>query len=314
MKIRRCLKQKLAGLGVLIALIAITCSCIGQNTIPVPLPFLVTVPKKFETTKSHDASEIPFGTRPEYIRRYQQVFDSSQFPELGTEGAFLYRIFVRPGCNGLNNALFSNIVFRVSTTTNAVDHLSNTFAENVGKDEVTFAAIPIYAVEGADLDCARGGNLGFGDPVDVQNSFLYRPTDGNLLLDITLPTSRKYDTTFQLLNETVRIANDPVSRIAAFSPDAKVADVADTEGLVCQFQFLGIPKLVVSYETNNVILIWPSEPHPTRLQMSTELREGAEWKDYNGTASDNTAWRTVILPHAALANRQFFRLLWGKVN
>lgn len=91
MKHWRRLKQKLAGLGVLIALTKNHDVCMGQDMIPVPLPEKLTIPSNLEEHKLLDSSPDPFA-RCSPIH-YQQLYSSNYFHQFPPDGAFLLMSF-----------------------------------------------------------------------------------------------------------------------------------------------------------------------------------------------------------------------------
>jgi hypothetical protein len=112
--------------------------------------------------------------------RFQQVYSATDFFRVTTNtGAGLVdSIFFR--LDATNGTAFSgiarNLEIRLSTTTKGPDSLSPVFSENIGSNErVVFG--PVDTLISSDVPYAFTLRIDFATP------FLYRPADGNLLVD-----------------------------------------------------------------------------------------------------------------------------------
>jgi hypothetical protein len=143
--------------------------------------------------------------------------------------------------------------------------------------------------------------------------FFYDPARGNLLLDIRssgidwAPNPRPLSGSSLDAHD---VPGDSVSRAVAFSLDTDIAEMVDSTGLVTAFGFYPTLNLAVRYETNSVILNWPTKPRPFRLQWSDTVGSGPPWSDYPGTIGGNSEYQELILPAESLAARKYFRLFW----
>ncbi len=107
--------------------------------------------------------------------RYQQVYSSSDFTYWG-EGAWqITQLSFSANFNGETYTL-PNVQINLSTTTKAIDGLSMAFAENIGSDN--------QVVYSGPLQLSAPTTAQFNFHIRLQDSFLYDPTAGNLLLEV----------------------------------------------------------------------------------------------------------------------------------
>lgn len=87
-------------------------------------------------------------------------------------------IYFRVDENALafGSARFSDVEFRLSTSSRQPDGLSALFSENIGADETT-----VFGRGALTLDWSRGQ---FTTGIQFDRPFLYNPAAGNLLLDM----------------------------------------------------------------------------------------------------------------------------------
>ncbi len=165
---RRC--SKLSWLGLAQASLVTAAYCAG---------FGITVPNEFFNRIGNSASELPFDTGTNSIR-YQQVFDASQFGQIGPGGAVITMLSFNVAASGQGfDTTLPSIRIDLSTTTKLPDALSPTFADNVGADDaIVFGTGP--------LSIRAGGPAGgaFDIHVPLARPFFYLPSAGNLLLDV----------------------------------------------------------------------------------------------------------------------------------
>jgi hypothetical protein len=135
---------------------------------------------------------------------------------------------------------------------------------------------------------------------------------GNLLLDLRSPgIDLAGGSLGRSLLDAQDVLGDSVSRAVAFSLTTDTAEVLDTVGLVTAFQFYPTPILTVRYETNNVILTWPTWPKTFRLQWSDTVGPSAAWSDYPEPIGGGDLYQELILPATSLNAPKFFRLYWN---
>lgn len=142
--------------------------------------------------------------------RYQQVYSAGAF------GSSVFIDAVRFGNTLYGGTITSgDYLVRLSTTTAAVDGLSTDFEANLGANTTTFFS----------------GFLSGGVRI-AGLSFLYDPSFGNLLLDVTVFSQEsRYDNPFDSDTDM----GDQMSRVALYSWGAGPA-TADTYGLVTTFE------------------------------------------------------------------------------
>lgn len=286
----------------------------GAAQFPFPPGISVVVPKEYETTNTFQSSDIPFGLRTPV--HYQQVFDASEFTKVPQGGAFITDIYIGNGCGGGNTAFTTNLVANLSTTTKSPDGLSSRFAENVGADSTTVFTPKEYHVEGS-LRCGPGffTKSEFVSPMHLDVPFFYNPSKGNLLLDLKVPVHPFFSKNLsfdRMLNEIASNEGDAVSRIVSTdSIDSPTANVVDTAGIVSFFVIWGVPKLFIGYATNNLVLAWPKDPEPAKLQVVDQITAAAAWKDYAGTITTYAIYRQTVVTPESRTKQQFFRLYWN---
>jgi hypothetical protein len=172
-------------------------------------------------------NSIPFGNTGSFTR-YQQVFGASAFSSLtgpvsiNSLSFFAHAQSCIPfyGCYPQEQSLAAGTyTVRLSTTSRGADGLFTTLNSNVGSDVVTFFL----------------GSLSNTLTINGATSFLYDPSMGNLLLDIS--------TSSQIANGTFFSASssrsDQMSRLwSSNGTTAATATVAArTVGLVTQFGY-----------------------------------------------------------------------------
>ena len=125
-----------------------------------------------------------------------------------------------------------SLIVALSTTDRGPDELSTTFADNVGPDNtIVFDGTVNFESSGS-----MGLDLGVFDiTINFTTPFVYDPSAGDLLLDITNTSD------FSLLTALItldgqRELGDSVSRVFSLEtmPEAITGD-ADTTGLITQF-------------------------------------------------------------------------------
>lgn len=170
--------------------------------------------------------------------RTQQVYESQLFTNFDgprTITGIDLRTFpgIAPSLFFGNTVNVSNVTIRLSTTQRGDEGntLSATFADNIGADDTV-----VYS--GAlTLTTAANGNLPvspFDYTIVFQTPFLYDPTDGNLLLDVNIPTSASVTTAgFGFLTfDTVNALNDGVYSIFNGSNGNAASGTAGTSGAI----------------------------------------------------------------------------------
>jgi hypothetical protein len=142
----------------------------------------VIVPNSLATVEGNENNCFPFGfCEGNGTMRYQQVYASSQFSGPILIGQILFRPDATFG--GGFSALLPDIQIDMSTTREAADALSTTFADNVGPDDtIVYArgALPLFS----SFTGPAAGPKTFDITINLTTPFLYNPAAGNLLLDV----------------------------------------------------------------------------------------------------------------------------------
>ena len=180
--------------------------------------------------------------------RYQQVFDASQFSHLNNGGGLINRIAFRGHGPGIPfTGSVPQLEVSLSTTSQAPDGLSSTFADNVGSDNTQVFSGPLQTAVTFD-----GDPTNFQVVINFTTPFFYDPNKGNLLLDISnLEGGVEVPPDDQELDGT-NAAGDSVSRVYNFG-DASAAtagqtggvDEKDTYGLITRFNAINAVSRMV---------------------------------------------------------------------
>jgi hypothetical protein len=208
----------------------LTCAVLLVGVLPYTTQAgFIVAPNANALTEGNFSNAFPFTSTN---RRYQQVYDSSQFSALsGPE--FLDQIAVRPDRNtGSFTLSFTNIDIRFSTTSKVPDGLSLTFADNIGADETLVYSGPLTLTTASTGPA--GGPKDFDLIINLQTPFLYDPSLGNLLLDVTTSTTNGVSRQLDAVND-FGDHDDFVSRLSG--PAGALIGNADNVALVTQFQF-----------------------------------------------------------------------------
>ncbi len=176
----------------------------------------------------------PFALAYHDTQHYAQVYAASQFGLLLTNGGYINAIGFRGG-NTSTRMVYGMTIY-LSTTSHAVDGLPTDMASDLGPDSVHVYTFN-YSLN------AISGTLPQPAPFDMviplQTSFFYNPTNGNLLLYMTVSDSSATEYA-QPYVDTVESSSDSVSRKHWDATDTH--SWLDSYGAVTQF---GITPIVV---------------------------------------------------------------------
>lgn len=135
-------------------------------------------------------SPTPFDYYGSAGSRVQQIYASSFFPGTELVTGFSFRAYpgAAPSFFFGNSVDISDTVIQLSTTTAGADESwslpSATFADNLGADATT-----VYSGSLDLTTAATGvGAQPFDYTVSFSTPFLYDPADGNLLVDVLIPS------------------------------------------------------------------------------------------------------------------------------
>jgi hypothetical protein len=186
----------------------------------------VTVPSNVGGGEGNSDNLYPLNGAP---MKYQQVISASEFRNGPTR---ITGIALRPDAVG--GAAFSETIGSVrislSTTSRTTATLSQTFADNVGSDQVVVydGELPLSSA----FSGPAGGPMDFDIVISLQTPFSYDPTAGNLLLDVR-NLSGGVTTLLDAQDapdSTARVWSDTVD-----SPTARSNDPYPSVGLVIRF-------------------------------------------------------------------------------
>src|SRR6266567_4762357 len=194
---------------------------------------VIVVPNSLAGVEGNLNNGSPFGIDGIGIatQRYQQVYSASQFGS----GGLITQISFRPDGPGGGGFSFtiSNIRIDLSTTSQAPDGLSTTFANNVGADDTTVFSGPLSL--SSSFTGPAGGPKAFDITINLMIPFPYSPGSGNLLLDVRNFSGR----TAALFSsfDAEGTFGDSISRIYSTSSNGvgDATGTADSIGLVTQF-------------------------------------------------------------------------------
>lgn len=199
----------------------------------------LVVPNGLSTTNGDTGNLYPlFSAKP---IRYQQIYNKGQFFRFGGKPQMINSIAFRAHPSGIAfTGSVPQLEVNLSTTTKTPDALSNSFADNVGSDNLQVFSGPLEVVANNSQSSARPNS--FDIVIKLTTPFLYDPSKGNLLLDIrntqggtqTPPLDQEIDAT--------SAESDSVSRVYNYGDSAASSAGStggrrenDTVGLVTRF-------------------------------------------------------------------------------
>jgi hypothetical protein len=255
----------------------------------------VVAPNSLENVEGNSVGSFPFdGFRRSM--RFQQVYDSSQFSQIADGGGYLLLIALRAEgtCSrstGIGQSI-SNLQISLSTTTRRPDALSSVFAENVGIDETI-----VFGPRASRLDgiCTPNGPRPFTAIFRFASWFFYRPTDGNLLLDIRNISGPDDDGSLAIIDGE-DTTGDSISSIVAFDSNALSASEVSSFGYVTYFNIQPTPRLHLALMLTNLLFRWVNHPGNWALQRTAVLGAGMIWQPAGGTVTTNAGYRESPCP------------------
>ena len=156
----------------------------------------------------------------------------------------------------------------------------------------------------------------------LKTPFLYRPSQGNLLLDLIVPKPfPEFEDPWSgyippFFSEAVDETGDETSSLVAIPSSSKTAQVVCTAGLVMEFVLAPLPRIYAYVSGNDILLYFPARPFGLRVQ-SREVTSGSPWSDYKGSANvlggqDIEDFYTLYaIPLSSLKAPTLFRLFWN---
>jgi hypothetical protein len=199
------------------------------------------LPSGAESVEGNSNSFIPFDISSFYVRniRIQQVYGAAAFNDFGAELHIESIAFRRNETSGIDgfDSIFPDVRISLSTTSRSVDGLADAFIDNLGPDEVVVHDGPLRLTSAAGIMAPNP----FDIVVPLQQIFVYRPAEGNLLMDVI-----NLGGGFTAVFDAVESSEDDVSLlfsdISLTNPAFASTGRHSTNGLVTKFAFEAIPE------------------------------------------------------------------------
>jgi hypothetical protein len=171
--------------------------------------------------------------------RVQQIYDSSFFPGDELINGFSFRAFpgAAPSLFFGNSVDISDVVIRLSTTAAGANESgslpSATFADNLESDVTTVFSGALHLTTAA----TGTGPQPFDYTVSFSQPFMYDPADGNLLLDVTIPSGATVSGPgFGFLTfDTVNTIDDGIYSVVNISDGGAASGTPSTAGAITAF-------------------------------------------------------------------------------
>ena len=203
---------------------------------------MVVSPGPETSTEGGIQNGFPFnvGNTTSSSMRYQQVYTSADFSAI-TSPSLITAILFRPDATfgAAFSTTLSNVTIDLSTTSKTPSTLSATFANNVGADN-TVVHTGSLSLSSADTGPA-GGPKAFDIVINLSTPFLYDPSAGNLLLDVT-----NFGGGLTTQFDAVLSGDSHVNRVWVLGSTSAASGTVDdiSAGLVTEFQFSpsGVPE------------------------------------------------------------------------
>ena len=171
--------------------------------------------------------------------RVQQIYNSSFFPGAELINGFSFRAYpgAAPSFFFGNTVDISDVVIQLSTTAAEADESgslpSATFADNLGSDAKTVFSGGLHLATAA----TGTGPQPFDYTVSFSQSFWYNPADGNLLLDVMIPSGATVSGPgFGFLTfDTVNTIDDGIYSVVNISDGGAESGTLSTAGAITAF-------------------------------------------------------------------------------
>ena len=208
------------------------------------LTFGLVVPNYSVTNQIH-GSDGSFNT----IGREETVYGASDFPPYPI---IINEIRLRPDqdAGGPFSTTLPSVQLSFSTTQSKPDQLNSISAQNIGTNNtVVFSGALSISTSFTNL---ANGTKAFDIRIPLQTSFLYDPSQGNLLLDL-----RNFNgcTPNEPNFINVAVSSDATSRIFTGNPNGTSNFSGDTAGYVLQIVYIPapVPPVITVQPTNQII-------------------------------------------------------------
>jgi hypothetical protein len=192
---------------------------------------LVISPGPETSTEGDSNNAFPFNLGT-LSMRYQQVYTSSDFSAI-TGPSLVTAILFRPDATfgSAFSSTLPDVEISLSTTSKTPSTLDSIFAANVGGDD-TVVYNGLLALSSA-FNGPSMGPKAFDIVIDLLTPFLYDPSTGDLLLDVT-----NFGSGVTTQFDAVSSGDTHINRVWALDSGATSATVdATSAGLVTEFRF-----------------------------------------------------------------------------
>jgi len=267
----------------------------------------VVVPNELANLEGNTSQISPFGALVVgNSMRYQQVYDGSQFAAVRPEGEFITAIYVRVDSVGGYpfGVILPNVAFSLSTTPKGPDNLSTNFAENVGPDA---AVIFRGRFESGSSYSPTQSPQTFQMVIIATPWFFYRPSAGNLLLDVQVYTYSNSLSAAPL--DASDVTGDSISTLGTtnvFSATGRPS----TQGLVTAF--IAWTPVLGALRTNDMLMLyWGQGIEGFVLQTTTNVGSATAWTAVTDPVIRDGSTRRVFLPIQTNLVGSYYRLMWN---
>lgn len=215
---------------------------------------VLAVPNALATEEGNSNNAMPFSVSS----RYQQVFAASEFSALSGP-ALITEISFRPDAvfGGPFSATIPSIQISLSTTPAAPERLDGMFANNIGVDNRVVFSGPLFL--SSAFTGPAGGPKNFDVVITLQQAFLYKPQEGNLLLDVrnftNVPPVGVFDPHNLVGDGISRLWNVDVNSNTPLLGSGTPNDVENVIGLVTQFTVTAVPEPAINLFLGAVLLV-----------------------------------------------------------
>jgi hypothetical protein len=209
---------------------------------------VVVVPNANANTGGDAQGPVPFTGYGSTGSHDQVVYPSSQFP--GTENITGIQFRPYPGSSissfTAGSFSISNVTISLSTTSaseQGTNELSTTYASNLGANNEVVYSGPLTLTT-SDTTAPNGTTKLFDYSVNLQNTFTYDPSRGNLLLDVNIPSGATVSgsgfgfVTFDELNDN----GDGLASIVSTGGTVGVTGTYSTAAPIAQFTVTSVPE------------------------------------------------------------------------
>jgi hypothetical protein len=185
----------------------------------------------------NDANLFPFGSIYGPMR-YQQIYAASEFPQGGAIDKIMFRNDDVHGTTYGLTDIDVQVAFAYAAT--SVGTISTSFADNIGDD---FTVVLDAVISESNDGSAPPDSFDFA--LDVANTFIYDPSQGDLLVQFLVRDINSF-TYFDASDNREQAVT---TRLWALGVDTEMGEIdfPQSYGLVTQFQFVPEPSTIAQF-------------------------------------------------------------------